>query len=144
MRIAVTSQNFKTITGHAGKSRRFIVYDVDGSAPPVEAERLDLSSGMSIHDYHGEDHPLFQLGLNALITQSAGAGFMQRMARHGISVHATSEPDPQRAVAQLAAGAPLAAALPHEDDHDHHHHDHRHDHADQHHPAQVRLQVGKP
>lgn len=139
MRIAVTSQNFKTITGHAGKSRRFIVYDVDGSASPVEVERLDLLPGMSIHDYQGDDHPLFQLGLNALITQSAGAGFMQRMARHGISVHVTSEPDPQQAVAQLAVGAPLAAALPHEDDHDH-----RHGHADHHHPAPVPFQVGKP
>ena len=34
MRIAVTSQNFKTITGHAGKSRRFLIYDLEpGSAP---------------------------------------------------------------------------------------------------------------
>jgi hypothetical protein len=26
MRIAVISQNFKTITGHAGKSRRFLIF----------------------------------------------------------------------------------------------------------------------
>ena len=28
MRIAVASQNFRTVTGHAGKSRRFLVFDV--------------------------------------------------------------------------------------------------------------------
>ena len=28
MRIAVTSQNFRTVTGHAGKARRFLVFDV--------------------------------------------------------------------------------------------------------------------
>ena len=28
MRIGVTSQNFRTITGHAGKTRRFLIYDV--------------------------------------------------------------------------------------------------------------------
>ena len=141
MRIAVTTQNFKTITGHAGKSRRFIVYDVDGSASPVEVERLDLLPGMSIHDYQGDDHPLFQLGLNALITQSAGAGFMQRMARHGIAVHATSESDPRRAVALLASGAALAAAPPHEHDHGH---AHRHDHSDQPHAAPTQLRVENP
>jgi len=121
MRIAVTSQNFKTITGHAGKSRRFLVYEADGLAVPVEVERLDLPKALSIHEYHGEDHPLFQLGLAALVTQGAGQGFTQRMASHGIVVHATSESDPLRAVALVAAGLPLAVALPHEHDHGHDH-----------------------
>jgi hypothetical protein len=61
MRIAVTSQNFKTITGHAGKTRRFLVYETVGVESPVEIERLDLPQEMSIHEYQGEDHPLFQL-----------------------------------------------------------------------------------
>ena len=121
MRIAVTSQNFKNITGHAGKSRRFIVYEANGAGTPVEVERLDLPKEMSVHEYHGDDHPLFRLGLAALITQGAGQGFTQRMGRHGIAVHATSETDPLRAVAQVAAGLPLAAALPHDHDHDHGH-----------------------
>jgi len=121
MRIAVTSQNFKTITGHAGKARRFLVYETDGTQTPVELDRLDLPKELSVHEYHGEDHPLFQLGLHALVTQGAGQGFVQRMARYGIVVHATSEADPMRAVARLAAGLPLAAALPHDHDHDHGH-----------------------
>ncbi len=126
MRIAVTSQNFRTITGHAGKSRRFLVFDTAG-AGPREVERLDLPKGLSIHEYHGDDHPLFGLGLQALVTQGAGQGFMQRMALHGIVVHATSETDPLSAVARLAAGEPLPAAPPH--DHDHgHDHDHHDDH----------------
>jgi predicted Fe-Mo cluster-binding NifX family protein len=121
MRIAITSQNFKTITGHAGKSRRFLVYETDGSAPAVEIDRLDLPMEQSIHEYHGDDHPLFRLGLAALVTQGAGQGFIQRLARQGIAVHTTSETDPQRAVQRVATGLPLPAALPHE--HDHHHHE---------------------
>lgn len=135
MRIAVTSQNFKTITGHAGKTRRFLVYETVGVESPMEIERLDLPQEMSIHEYQGEDHPLFQLELTALITQGAGQGFVQRMARHGITVHATSESDPRRAVALVAAGAPLAAALPH---------DHDHSHVDLQTQAQVQLQIQKP
>ncbi len=121
MRIAVTSQNFKTITGHAGKSRRFIVYETDDTGTPREVERLDLPKDLSIHEYHGADHPLFGLGLKALVTQGAGQGFVQRLARHGIAVHATGESDPLAAVALVAAGQALPAAPPHDHNHDHSH-----------------------
>jgi predicted Fe-Mo cluster-binding NifX family protein len=117
MRIAVTSQNFRTITGHAGKSRRFIIFEADPEGKPTEVERLDLPMEMSLHDYHGEDHPLFELGLNAILTQGAGHGFVQRMARHGIQVHTTSATDPIAAVTALLAGQPLPAAAPHEHEH---------------------------
>ncbi|MBK1646383.1 nitrogen fixation protein [Thiocapsa imhoffii] len=120
MRVAVTSQNFKTITGHAGKTRRFMIFEADTSGRTVEVERLDLPANMSLHDYHGEDHPLFSMRLNAIITQGAGQGFVQRMARHGIQVHATSAVDPHEAVGVLLAGQPLPAAAPHSHDHDHH------------------------
>jgi predicted Fe-Mo cluster-binding NifX family protein len=119
MRIAVTSQNFRSITGHAGKSRRFLIYEADGQTAPAEVDRLDLPMGRALHDDHGEDHPLFSLGLDALITQGSGQGFVQRMARHGIRVHATSESDPLTAVSRVAAGLPLPEAAPHDHDHDH-------------------------
>jgi predicted Fe-Mo cluster-binding NifX family protein len=113
MRVAVTSQNFRTITGHAGKTRRFLVFEADPAGAPREVERLDLPSGMSLHDYHGPDHPLFALGLDALITLGAGQGFIGRLARAGIAVHATSETDPMVAVAAVSRGAPLPPAEPH-------------------------------
>lgn len=119
MRIAVTSQNFRTITGHAGKTRRFLILEADDQGEPVEVERLDLPVGLSLHDHHGDDHPLFTLGLDAILTQSAGQGFRARMARHGIAVHATSATDPLSAAADLAAGRPLPAPAPHDDDHGH-------------------------
>jgi len=114
MRIAVTSQNFKTITGHAGKTRRFIVYESDGNSDAAEVQRLDLPKGMSLHDYHGDDHPLYTLGLDALVTQGAGDGFRARMARFGIAVHATSETNPVVAVQAVASGQSLPPAAPHD------------------------------
>ena len=119
MRIAITSQNFKTITGHAGKTRRFLVYETDGQGLPTEVERLDLPSEMSLHTYHGEDHPLFLSGLEVLITQGAGQEFVQRLSRHGIRVLVTSESDPVQAASRVAAGVPLAPGLPHDHDHGH-------------------------
>ena len=119
MRIAVTSQNFRTITGHAGKSRRFLVYEADADGNPTEVDRLDLPMELSLHEYHGEDHPLFELKLNGIVTQGAGNGFLQRMARHGIQVYTTSATDPVQAVSAIFAGQPLPAAAPHTHDHDH-------------------------
>lgn len=148
MRIAVTSQNFRSITGHAGKARRFIVFDTAGGEPR-EVERLDLPMELSIHEYHGDDHPLFALGLAALVTQGAGQGFVQRMARHGIRVHATSETDPLTAVARILAGEPLPEAPPHDDDHAHggghgHRHAHAHGRNDGRGPGAVRVQIAEP
>lgn len=113
MRVAVSSQNFRSITGHAGKSRRFIVYELGADGAAAEVERLDLPKNMSLHEYHGDDHPLYRLGLAAVVTASAGAGFIQRMARHGIRVVATSETDIARALQKVATGAPLPAPEPH-------------------------------
>ncbi len=132
MRIAITSQNFKTITGHAGKTRRFLVYETDAQGLPTEVERIDLPAEMSLHAYHGEDHPLFLSGLDALITQGAGQGFLQRLSRHGIRVFVTSETDPVPAVSRVAAGVPLAPGLPHD-------HDHGHQQGHDHNLGQVRL-----
>jgi predicted Fe-Mo cluster-binding NifX family protein len=114
MRIAVTSQNFKTITGHAGKSRRFLIYDLEPGKNPVEVERLDLPKELSLHEHHGEDHPLYQRQLNAILTGGAGERFFQRMAREGIKVITTSETDVAAALSAIANGDDLPPAAPHE------------------------------
>lgn len=112
MKIAVTSQNFRTITPHAGKSRRFLIFTPDGQGGVREVERLDLPLEMSIHEFRGDQHPLF--AVNAVITGSCGAGFMQRLGAHGVTVLATAETDPAKAAAAYLAGHPLPPALPHE------------------------------
>ena len=114
MRIAVSSQNFRTVTGHAGKSRRFLIYALEPGRAPQEVDRLDLPKELSLHEYHGDDHPLFTRGLNAVLTASAGAGFMQRLGRHGIRVITTAESDIDKALAALANGDALPPAAPHE------------------------------
>ncbi|MBK5968023.1 MULTISPECIES: NifB/NifX family molybdenum-iron cluster-binding protein [Thiorhodovibrio] len=114
MRVAVSSQNFRTITGHAGKSRRFILFDIDTDGQITERERLDLPKGMSLHDTRGPEHPLFEQGLTHLITGGAGERFGERMAANGITVIQTSEPEIEPALKALAAGEPLPPAAPHE------------------------------
>lgn len=124
MRIAVTSQNFRTVTGHAGKSRRFLVFEAGSGSTPQEVDRLDLPKEMSFHEFHGDGaHPVD--GVNAVITASCGAGFARRLAGRGIRVAVTQVEDPLAAVQAYAEGSllpvdPERMAGHHE--HDHHHH----------------------
>jgi predicted Fe-Mo cluster-binding NifX family protein len=109
MRIAVTSQNFRTVTGHAGRARRFIVFEADGRETPREIQRLDLDADMAIHGYnHQAAHPLDSM--QVLITGGAGEGFVRNLAARGVMVVATPETDPARAVEAFLAGRVMSAS----------------------------------
>lgn len=112
MKIGVTSQNFRTITGHAGKARRFLIYEPDAQGEPVETGRLDLPKDLSMHEFRGEAHPTD--GLDVIITGGCGQGFISRLFSRGIRVIPTAETDPLVAVRAVLAGQPLPPAEPHE------------------------------
>lgn len=101
MKIAVTSQNLRTITGHAGKGRRFLIYEAKGERF-VRTGELDLPKEMAMHGYPaGEPHPLDEM--DALVTASCGGGFVSRMSDRDVQVFVTEEKDPSVAVGRLAA-----------------------------------------
>ncbi len=100
MKIAVTSQNYRTVTGHAGKTRRFIIYEVDEDGTFREVERLDLPKEMSIHAHPAhEPHPLDSV--HYLLTAGCGQGFVNKMEQRGVQVFITDEEDPAKAVGSL-------------------------------------------
>lgn len=116
MRIAVSSQNYRTVTGHAGKARRFIVFEADGESPPREIERLDLDANMAIHGYNrNAAHPLDSM--NALITGGAGEGFVRHLAARGVMVVATNETIPGLAVEAFLDGRVKSASAACNHDH---------------------------
>lgn len=117
MRFAVTSQNFRTITGHAGKARRFLLFEASGPADIRASGRLDLPIEMAFHGFDDRlPHPLD--GVEVLITAGAGEGFVQRLARRGIRVIRTATSDPVAAVRGFFDGT-LAPPLQHDQDHAH-------------------------
>ena len=111
MKIAISSQNFRTITGHAGKARRFIIYEDQEGADPIEVERLDLVKEMSMHAWQGGSHPIDVVDI--LITLGSGDGFVNKMARRNIQVIRTSETDPMTAVKAVINGQTLPEAEAH-------------------------------
>lgn len=125
MKIAVASQNFRTIFEHAGKARRFVVFDVrTPCSPPVEVHRLDLGPEYAFHGFNDQlPHPLD--GVDVLIVGGCGAGFPARLARRGIEVIATGEQDPLKAIRGYFDGK-LPPPRPHE------HHPHGKEHEESH------------
>lgn len=114
MRIAVASQNFRTVTSHVGRTRRFFIFEAMPGEPAREIDRLDMPKGMALHDYHGDGpHPLDSV--EVIIAGSVGAGFVDRMAARGITAVATSMTDPALSAQAFAEGR-LPPAAPHDHD----------------------------
>jgi predicted Fe-Mo cluster-binding NifX family protein len=111
IKIGITSQNFKSISGHAGKSRNFILFEFNAGDEFVEKQRLDLPKEKSMHEFRGENHPPYELDL--LITGGCGNGFMQRMQSHDVKVIATGETSIPVAVQSVAQGVALLPAVAH-------------------------------
>jgi len=102
MKIAVTSQNRKTITNHAGKCRKFWIYEVEDNS--VQGKQLlEIPLSQSFHESdHNAPHPLD--GVKLLISGGHGQGLQHRLQRMGIVALATAETDPDKAVAAWLAG----------------------------------------
>ncbi len=111
MKIGVTSQNFRTITGHAGKTRRFLVYEpFQGKIREVEASTCrkrwpcTSSAGMII--------PWIPWTYSS--PQAAEEVSYSVLAARGVQVVATSETGPLKAVVYVVAGTELPPPVPHE------------------------------
>ena len=123
MLVGVSSQNFRTITSHAGKGRRFLVFDVDAQGHITHAPRIELEKAETMHETApGLGHPLD--ALDVLITGSAGAGFLRKMDERGVRVVMTSLSDPEDAVNRWSRGETLPEAA--HDGHTSAHPAHRH------------------
>lgn len=110
MKIAVTSQNFKSVTGDTGKSRRFIVFDIGLPGDSPEVVWLDLPMEMSFQEFSGEVHPLDSV--DVILTASAGRALITKVAQRGIRVVTCGESDPRKAVRDFLRGA-IKAVNPH-------------------------------
>ena len=106
MKVAVTSQDFRTVTGHAGKAYRFIVFDANARTGVTEIARLDLEPGIAFHHFAGGPHPID--GVEVLLTAGSGDGFVAKMAGRGIRVIRTGQADPRLAVEEVLRGEPTA------------------------------------
>lgn len=107
MRIAVATQDFARVSGHAGKACEWLVYDCQPGAPLPAPQRVSLEKSQLFHYFDDVGpHPLD--GVSLIVAGSAGDGFLRHMAKRGAEVLLTGESDPQVALEKLIAGETLA------------------------------------
>ncbi|MCF8481413.1 MAG: hypothetical protein K9H25_13345 [Rhodospirillum sp.] len=113
MRYAVaTDRDYAAVSGHAGQSRRWLVYDIEpgSGADPREIRRVELEKQQVFHHFKdGGPHPLEDV--QVVIAANSGEGFVRRMQKRGIEAVMTAESDPVKAVTDHAAQH-LAPAKP--------------------------------
>ncbi len=102
MKIAVTSQNRKTITQHAGRCRKFYIFKIE-NGQILSKEMLELPKEQSFRETPPDAlHPLDDVDL--LIAGGMGQGLRQRLGQKGIKCLVTSEEDPEKAVTLYLSG----------------------------------------
>jgi predicted Fe-Mo cluster-binding NifX family protein len=103
MKIAVASQNRRDITEHAGRCRKFWVYQI-AEQRIMGKELLELPLEQSFHESSPHDpHPLDEV--QVLIAGGMGHGLRRRLEVRGIVGIVTPETDPDRAVAAYLDGS---------------------------------------
>ncbi|NNF97014.1 MAG: nitrogen fixation protein [Halobacteria archaeon] len=102
MIIAVASQDQRHITGHTGRCRKFLIYQVD-NGKVLSKDLLELPEELSFHQSSpDEPHPLDDTAV--LITGGMGQGLARRLANKGIMSVITTRKDPDSAVTDFING----------------------------------------
>ena len=105
--IAVASQNARTVTPHAGRTRRFLLFTADADGTVTEAGRYDLPKAMTLHGWPGgRPHPLF--GVDVVVVGSAGENFKRKLAEVGVRTVVVEGAPVQEAAERAAAEAAAA------------------------------------
>jgi len=103
MKIAITSPNAKTISGHAGKCPGYLIYDIDENKN-IQKSHIKLSKEQVFKNFSGPlsqspNHPLN--GIDIFITQSLGDGLGNRLNKDGIKVYTTEITNPEEIVQSI-------------------------------------------
>ncbi|BCN93795.1 hypothetical protein THMIRHAM_15800 [Thiomicrorhabdus immobilis] len=97
MKIAITSPNAKTISGHAGKCPGYLIYEIDQDKN-IKKSHIKLSKEQVFKNFSGAlsqnpEHPLY--GISVFITQGLGERLSNRLSQDNIRIYTTTEEDPE-------------------------------------------------
>ncbi len=96
--VALTAQNKRNVTDHAGKCRNFMVRDLkDRAAPDWQLRSIGREESLSACK---EGLPPALQDVDVLITAGAGPGLKRRLQASGIELFVTDMLVPQHALAQ--------------------------------------------
>jgi predicted DNA-binding protein (UPF0251 family)/predicted Fe-Mo cluster-binding NifX family protein len=102
MYIAVSTGDGKTICGHLGKCRDFIIYETEGTK--IKGKRMTGSGGACPGGSGGGHDTSPFAGCKAVITRGMGQGMLNSLTAAGVVPVITSLTDPDEAVLGLLKG----------------------------------------
>lgn len=102
MNIAVSSTDGKTICGHLGKCRSFIIYETDGKEI-INKYLKNTAGACPSHGGGGHNVSPFD-GCHAVITQGMGQGMLNGLVQAGIQPVITDQTDPDTAIISFLKG----------------------------------------
>lgn len=109
MKIAIATKAFATVSGHAGQTRDWLVYDLSkhqSNQLLPAPRRVELDKTQVLHSFEDNAaHPLD--GIDIVVAASAGDGFIRHMKKRGAEVLLTGESDPALAISRILAGEAL-------------------------------------
>ena len=110
MKIAIATKDFTAVSGHAGQTRQWLVYDLSNHRANQllpRPHRIDRDKEQVLHAFEDEEpHPLD--GIDIVVARSAGDGFIRHMKERGSEVLLTGESDPAVAITRILSGEALA------------------------------------
>lgn len=106
MKIAISSEDGSSVSGHAGQARRWLLYQAEPGHAPGAPQCVELERGQVFHHFADAGaHPLD--GVDVIVAASAGDGFVRHMRKRGVKIVLTSQKDAARAAAGVLAGTTL-------------------------------------
>jgi predicted Fe-Mo cluster-binding NifX family protein len=106
VKIAIATKGHARVSGHAGQSREWLVYDCTPGHPLPVAQPVTLTKEEVLHHFDNSGtHPLD--GVEIVVAGSAGDGFIRHMQKRGTQVLLTGETDPEAALRRILAGEAL-------------------------------------
>ena len=109
MKIAIATKDFQKVSGHAGQTRQWLVYDLSSHRSnqllPAPS-RVDLEKDQVLHVFEDDAPPPLD-GIDLIVCASAGDGFIRHMKKRGADVLLTGEDDPAMAISRILAGETL-------------------------------------
>ena len=109
MKIAIATKDFTAVSGHAGQTRQWLLYDLSAHRSNLllpAPRRIDLDKDEVLHVFQDDrPHPLD--GVDIVVAASAGDGFVRHMKKRGAEVLLTGEDDPSLAITRILAGEAL-------------------------------------
>jgi len=128
IKVAITAQNRKSISNHAGACRNYHIYTIDENGN-YEKELIELEKNESLmytfHEDTSENPKNYIFNMDILLTQGIGQGGTHKLAAQNVTALVIKENDPDTAI-QKFIDKTLAFSEPENHHKKGHHHKHHH------------------